>query len=59
MRLDTSVEFGSNRKRIRIVFKIERGPKKAMVKNVCYVLKIFIVLFKLTRKNFNHQKYEK
>lgn len=42
MRLDTSVEFDSNRKRIRIVFKIERGPKKAMVKNVCYVLKIFI-----------------
>lgn len=59
MRLDTSVQFDSNRKKnIRIVFKIERGPKKAMVKNVCYVLKIFIkfVLFKLTRKNFNHQK---
>lgn len=42
MRLDTSVQFDSNRKRIRIVFKIERGLKKAMVKNVCYVLKIFI-----------------
>lgn len=42
MRLDTSVQFDTNRKRIRIVFKIEREPKKAMVKNVCYVLKIFI-----------------
>lgn len=32
MRLDTSVQFDSNRKKnIRIVFKIERGPKKAMV----------------------------
>lgn len=27
MRLDTSVQFDSNRKRIRIVFKIERAKE--------------------------------
>lgn len=36
MRLDTSVQFDSNRKRIRIVFKIERGPKKALKMFVTY-----------------------